>query len=418
MNEEFSFMNEKIKEKPFYKKKWVTLLASTVALAVVFGAVAGGVFVKVSSKLKEKQTQAQMEEIQIPKEHPEVTETPSPTVTEEAAEEIPVPVVAELTLENYEKLMKEVQLLSKETQKAMVTITARNNDVDWFNQAYENSGQSCGMIIGDNSVELLILTKYKAVRESDGIEVTFADRKSVGAAIKKYDVTTGFAIISVNLSDLSESTRSAIKNAELGSSFGLSAGDAVVALGNGENGEFFLELGCLNEIQKNQSIVDGEYTLLSTNMIKKEGIEGVLINLKGQIVGVLSEEKTGQSKVYGITAYGISDLKNLIEHLSNNQDVTYLGIRGVSVTTEAKIEGIPSGVYVTNVEMDSPAMLGGIQSGDILQKINGQNVSTMKDVSGILQKLSDKQNITLEGKRLTKDGYKEIHYETTLSVLE
>jgi serine protease Do len=119
MNEEFSFMNEKIKEKPFYKKKWVTLLASTVALAVVFGAVAGGVFVKVSSKLKEKQTQAQMEEIQIPKEHPEVTETPSPTVTEEAAEEIPVPVVAELTLENYEKLMKEVQLLSKETQKAI-----------------------------------------------------------------------------------------------------------------------------------------------------------------------------------------------------------------------------------------------------------------------------------------------------------
>ena len=36
MKEEFSFLNEKIKTKPFYKKKWVQILLTTVIAAVVF----------------------------------------------------------------------------------------------------------------------------------------------------------------------------------------------------------------------------------------------------------------------------------------------------------------------------------------------------------------------------------------------
>ena len=70
MSEEFSFMNEKIKEKPFYKKKWVQIVAATIVLAAVFGVVAGGVFATVTSALEKKQQSQQMEEIEIPKDHP------------------------------------------------------------------------------------------------------------------------------------------------------------------------------------------------------------------------------------------------------------------------------------------------------------------------------------------------------------
>ena len=107
-----------------------------------------------------------------------------------------------------------------------------------------------------------------------------------------------------------------------------------------------------------------------------------------------------------------------MEHLSNNQDVTYLGVKGISVTLEAQKEGVPTGVYVTEVKMDSPAMLGGIQVGDVIQAINGQKVTNMSEVAAVLQRLSDKQNISLEGQRRTKDGYKKINYQTALSVLE
>ena len=54
MNEEFSFMNEKIKDKPFYKKKWVKILTATVVLAVVFGLIASAVFLKVSDWIENK----------------------------------------------------------------------------------------------------------------------------------------------------------------------------------------------------------------------------------------------------------------------------------------------------------------------------------------------------------------------------
>ena len=73
---------------------------------------------------------------------------------------------------------------------------------------------------------------------------------------------------------------------------------------------------------------------------------------------------------------------------------------------------------MTDVVMDSPAMLGGIQSGDVLQAINGQKVTQMSELTAVLERLSNRQNISLEGRRLTKDGYKKINYTTSLSVLE
>ena len=37
MHEDFSFMKEKIKDKPFYKKRWVKITAATIALALLLG---------------------------------------------------------------------------------------------------------------------------------------------------------------------------------------------------------------------------------------------------------------------------------------------------------------------------------------------------------------------------------------------
>ena len=153
-------------------------------------------------------------------------------------------------------------------------------------------------------------------------------------------------------------------------------------------------------------------------MTKNAGADGELINFKGEVIGILQERHLSAAMQNVLSAYAISDIKSLMEHLSNNQDVTYLGVKGISVTLEAQKEGVPTGVYVTEVEMDSPAMLGGIQVGDVIQAINGQKVTNMSEVAAVLQRLSDKQNISLEGQRLTKDGYKKINYQTALSVLE
>lgn len=65
-----------------------------------------------------------------------------------------------------------------------------------------------------------------------------------------------------------------------------------------------------------------------------------------------------------IQAYGISDMKTVIEHLSNNQDMVYMGIVGADVTTSiSKSENIPIGVYVAEVSMNSAGHCGRHSAG-------------------------------------------------------
>jgi len=419
MKEDFSFMKESIKDKPFYKKKWVRILCGTVALAVVFGTVAGSIFMKIQNHMKEKQELEAMQEIEIPKDQPEeIPVSEEDSQTEEQNEPETVFVEAELTLKEYGSLFTQMQKVAEEAYKALVTVTAVSNDVDWFNEAYENSGQSTGMIIGDNGVELLVLTKYSVVEECDGINVTFVDGASASAVLKRYDVTTNLSVISVNLSDISEGTKELIAKAPLGNSMRLKAGTPVIALGQADGSAESMKIGTLTSVKNKQSVVDAEYTILVTDMMKNEGSNGVLINLDGQIIGVIQEQHLSSNMEDVISAYAISDIKSLLEHLSNNQDIAYLGVKGVTVTNEALRSGIPSGVYVTEVQMDSPAMKGGIQTGDVLQAINGQKITQMSELTAVLERLSNRQNITLEGRRLTKDGYKKVNYQTSLSVLE
>ena len=415
MNEENSFMKEKIKEKPFYKKKWVQILCTTVVIAVLFGVISAFVFSKMSEWIEEKKAQEAMQEIEIPEDQPE-EEIPVETEPESVTEQ--VIVEAELTLAEYEELYSQMRVVAGNVSKALVTVTAVNNDVDWFNEEYENSGHAAGMIIGDNGVELLVLTKYSLVEASDGIRVTFIDDTIENAVLKKYDVTTNLAVISVNLSDISENTKEEIHCAVLGNSIKLEAGTPVIALGRADGSAESMKIGTLTSTQNKQSAIDAEYTILVTDMMKNIGSDGVLINLDGQIVGVIQEQHLSVNMSDVISAYGISDIKSLLEHLSNSQDIAYLGIKGVTVTQEALRQGVPSGVYVTEVIMDSPAMLGGIQTGDVIQAINGQKITQMSELTAVLERLSNRQNTSLEGRRLTKDGYKKINYLTSLSVLE
>ena len=419
MNEEFSFMNEKIKEKPVYKRKWVKIVLATMGLAVLFGVISGFVFTKMQAALLEKQQQQAMQEIEIPKDQPEeLPDASQEEVTSEEEVQEPIVVEAELTLAEYEKLYQEMRNVAGEASKSLVIVTAVSNDVDWFNEAYENLGQATGMIIGNNGVELLILTRYELVENCDGMNVTFIDDTMAPAVLKKYDVTTSLAVISVNLSDISAETMENISQAKLGRSIALEAGTPVMAVGRADGSIDSVMKGTLTSTHNKLSAVDAEYTVLVTDMTKNAGADGVLINFKGEVIGILQERHLSVAMQNVLSAYAISDIKSLMEHLSNNQDVTYLGVKGISVTLEAQKEGVPTGVYVTEVKMDSPAMLGGIQVGDVIQAINGQKVTNMSEVAAVLQRLSDKQNISLEGQRLTKDGYKKINYQTALSVLE
>ena len=75
-----------------------------------------------------------------------------------------------------------------------------------------------------------------------------------------------------------------------------------------------------------------------------------------------------------VTGLAISQIKELIETLSNNQSIVYMGVTGETITPQiSEKKGIPKGVFVESVEVDSPAMQAGIQNADVITEVNGEN---------------------------------------------
>ena len=122
---------------------------------------------------------------------------------------------------------------------------------------------------------------------------------------------------------------------------------------------------------------------------------GALINLNGEVIGLVTQGYSSEGDQNTLTAISISELKPVIEMLSNNKDIPYIGLEITTVTnTIAKENDIPKGVYIKEVKMDSPAMAAGLQSltpGDVAE-------------------------VTIQ--RQGNDGYTEIKCPVTVSVLQ
>lgn len=102
----------------------------------------------------------------------------------------------------------------------------------------------------------------------------------------------------------------------------------VIVVGNptGSNGS--LLFGNLTSVTQTAELYDSSYNILTTDILKSSNGSGVVADWSGKIVGLLQEKTEVEGQDNTIQAYGISDVKDLIEHLSNNQDIVYMGIVG------------------------------------------------------------------------------------------
>ncbi len=416
--QEFSFVKEKIKKQPFYQNKTLRRAALQLIFSVVCGAVACFVFVIVHPWMERTFGEQEMTEITIPQEEEEET-VMEPQEETEDEEPVVITEPRELEVEDYADLYTKLKEVADTAGKSLVTVTASSSGTDWFNETYESRRELSGLLVGNNGVELLILAPYSQVEGADTLQAAFADGSTLAAVLKNYDSVTDLAVLSVNLADVEEDTLESIRMAELGSSKSLKAGEPVIAVGSPAGIAGSVKYGNLVASGYKVSVIDGEYNLLITDMERSEKGSGVLLNLSGQVIGLLEDSYLNSSNEGALTAYAISDMKDIIEHLSNSQDLVYMGIHGTDVTEEiSEAQGIPAGVYVTGMEADSPAMNSGIQAGDIITEINGKTITSLSQIREMLLKFSREQVIQVVVMRQGKDGYKEIECSVTLNVLQ
>ena len=413
-NSGFSFMQEKIKEKPVYANPLVKKALRCILGGALFGGTALLIWALALPRINNRMEKNEIQEIQIPE------ETVDSGTDDKSEDESPVYITETVSMElkDYEKMYQQLMQIGNQVSKSLVDISAVKTDTDWFDEALTSHKSVAGLIIGDNGMELLILTEHEKVKDGD-LKVRFYDHTEAAGTLKKYDSNTGLAVISVNLSDVDSSTREVISYAELGSSKSLRSGQPVIVVGNptGSNGS--LLFGNLTSVTQTAELYDSSYNILTTDILKSSNGSGVVADWSGKIVGLLQEKTEVEGQDNTIQAYGISDVKDLIEHLSNNQDIVYMGIVGADVTTSiSEQENIPIGVYVSEVSLDSPAITACIQPGDIITEINGQAIVNLKDIVATLLKCSSGQTVDVRYKRADASGYQDLQASVTLKVLQ
>ena len=395
--QEFAFIKEKIKDKPINKRRLILRAGYNLLCAVVFGAAACFVFVWLKPYMEEWLYPERGSTISIPKddipqegepekkddnkkngeEEPGVEEKPTdvvqgePETKPEEPEPPPVVVQEELELEDYQALQNKLYAIGKQANKSVVTVTGVTSGKDWFDTPYDNENRSAGIIIGKNEQELFILTEKKIIADAREINITFIDETEVSASLKKYDGNTGIAVIAVPLSEVPEKTMEKIEVAVLGNSYMIAQGTSVIAIGSPLGTNYSILCGTITSSQNKVSTIDTNYTVFTTDILGSASGSGVLINLKGEIVGLVLQDFSNQTDRNTITALSISELKQIIEDLLNNKNVPYVGLRISTVTDQIAQEyGIPKGVYIKSVELDSPAMAAGLQEADVITAIN------------------------------------------------
>lgn len=422
------FIKERVKDRPVNKRKLLKRTLLTAMMAVIFGLIACLTFLVLEPVFnnwlypEEEPEQVQFEEEAVNEEmRPEemVVETESEEATT-PPQQTTVIQEKELEVQDYQNLYTKMYSLVQEVNRSLVTVTSVTRDVDWFDDMYENTGQTSGLIVFDNGKELLILTNAGAAQEAENMQVTFCDGTQMQAELKQADTNLGLAVISVALEEIPEETMDEITIAVLGSSNGSGLlASPVMAVGMPMGSGNSVAYGMLTSVDRTMSLADGNYKILSTDIYGSSNASGVLVGLNGQIMGMIRPQDSSADMKNQVCAYGISELKQVISKLANGQGIAYLGIYGMDVPVSAHEKmGVPMGAYVTGIDMDSPAMSAGIQSGDVIVKIGTTEIASFGGYQEKLLELMPETETTLTVMRQTQEGYQEMALDVMLGKQE
>ncbi|MCM1175763.1 MAG: S1C family serine protease [Blautia sp.] len=425
------FLREKMKQRPVNKRKLLRRTMLTAVMAVVFGIVACLTFLILEPVINNwLYPPEEAKEVQFPEEtiaeemnpedmltveEPEEEEPPAEWVDEEQVQELLSQV--QFGLEEYGNVYEELSALAKNVSRAIVTVTGVTSDVDWFNNTYESEAVASGVIVANNGRSMLVLVNMNHIKNAEKIVVTFCDQTQADARLVQRDASTGFAILSVSLMAIGEETMDVINIATLGSSnTGNLPGTPVMALGSpmGTSGSV-----CYGIITSSSSVIDqadSAYKLISTDIYGSKNATGVLVDLRGMVVGIIDNSYNSSDRGNLLSAYGISELKRTIAKMSNDQYRAYLGIHGADVPLEAILEsGVPRGAYIKEIEMDSPAMTAGIQSGDVIVKMNNTEIVSYSELLNELYNSSPEDIVTITLMRQGIDSFQEMKVTVTLA---
>ncbi len=266
-----------------------------------------------------------------------------------------------------------------------------------------------GMIITSDGY---ILTNKHVVDGARSITIitdnndTYENVKLVGT-----DPTNDVAILKVNAKDLPTVT--------LGDSKTIIIGQQVIAIGNAL-GQYqnTITSGIISGLGRSLTAYSSDYSMSEelSDMIQTDAAinagnsGGPLVNAAGEVIGINTAVSSEGSNL-GF-AIPISSVKGLIKSVIEEGHVTrsYAGVRYFNITPDIAIEydlPVTSGAYLftdsseSAVIEGSPAADAGLETGDIITKVNGISIGRSGSFSSLLGEYAPGDTVQLE---ILRDG--------------
>lgn len=328
-------------------------------------------------------------------------------------------------------VVSDVSSVVKNTMPSVVSITGmykveENNYFGFRNfiTESESPGSGSGIIVGQNDTELLIATNNHVVEDATSLSVQFIDDTTADAVVKGTNADVDLAVIAISLDNISEETKGAIKVASLGDSDDLQVGEPAIAIGNALGYGQSVTTGVISAVNREYTIEENTANLIQTDAAINPGNSGgALLNSRGEVIGINSS-KIGGSVIEGMGyAIPISTAKPIIEELMHKTtrikvdeaQKAYLGIVGISVTDDVQeAYGLPAGVYVTQVFEGTGAANAGLVKGDIIVEFDGEKISTMDELSALLECYEKGSTVEIKIMQGSPSGYQEKTITVTL----
>ncbi|MCR5565318.1 MAG: trypsin-like peptidase domain-containing protein [Clostridiales bacterium] len=286
-------------------------------------------------------------------------------------------------------------------------------------------GSGSGVVIEKEYV----LTNYHVVEGAHSLKVSIGDDEEnlYDATVAAYDADKDVAVLKVPGLPL--------EPVEIGDSDTLVIGDWVVNIGNaiGFTGTATAGIvsGLNREIASDNKSVDkyGRASEVVNSMIQTDAAinsgnsGGGMFNTAGQLMGIPTLKYTGSRYSSNATVESIgmcipiNEAKDVIAAALNGTGTTDRqpdeagpadsrisngGLSGkprmgVTVTTSGGSNGAyPKGVYIIEVEANSPAEKAGIQAGDIIVEVNGQVITSVSEEVEILSGMKEGDEVAVK----------------------
>lgn len=247
-------------------------------------------------------------------------------------------------------------------------------------QQQEQVGTGSGVIISEDGY---IVTNNHVIKDASEIEITLNNKKTYKAKLIGTDNKMDIALLKIDAD-------AKLPYSSFADSDNVKVGEWVLAVGNPYNLTSTVTAGIVSAKARNLD-TNGMQSFIQTDAAVNPGNSGgALVNTHGELIGIntMISSQTGSYVGYSF-AVPSNITRKIIEDIMEFGNVQrgILGIQGGELNgVTSKELGIKEteGVYVKKVDKNSGAEKAGLSSGDIIVKLDNQNVSTFADLTGYI----------------------------------